>query len=155
MQILSSVPAIQVVIMTNVNIISIFLFHSIEKCRQWQYPKAKLVSGKRLASCQISMIIHAKMAETVTIQYHDVIVGAVASQITSLKIVYSIVYQNADGRKHQSSASLAFVRGIHQGPVNSPHKLPVTRKTFPFDDVIVFCWPDDTRGQGVAPMILA
>ena len=43
----------------------------------------------------------------------------------------------ADQRKHQSSASLAFVRGIHRRPVNSPHKGPVTRKTFPFDDVIM------------------
>ena len=43
-----------------------------------------------------------------------------ASQITSLAIVYSIVYSDADQRKHQSSASLAFVRGIHRGPVNSP-----------------------------------
>ena len=60
-----------------------------------------------------------------------------ASQITSLTIVYSIVYSDADQRKHQSSASLAFVWGIHRGPVNSPHKWPVTRKMFPFDDVIV------------------
>ena len=44
---------------------------------------------------------------------------------------------DADQRKHQSSASLAFVRGIHRWPVNSPHKWPVTRKMFPFDDVIV------------------
>ena len=61
----------------------------------------------------------------------------IASQITSLTIVYSIVYSDADQRKHQSSASLAFVRGIHPGPVNSPHKWPVTRKMFPFDDVIM------------------
>ena len=68
-----------------------------------------------------------------------------ASQITSLTIVYSIVYSGTDQRKHQSSASLAFVRGIHRGPVNSPHrgpvnsphKWPVTRKIFPFDDVIL------------------
>ena len=40
-------------------------------------------------------------------------------------------------RKHQSSASLAFVRGIHRWPVNSLHKGPVTRKMFPFDDVIM------------------
>ena len=40
-------------------------------------------------------------------------------------------------RKHQSSASLAFVRGIHRGPVNSPHKWPVMRKMRPFDDVIM------------------
>ena len=68
-----------------------------------------------------------------------VIMGAIASQITSLTIVYSIVYSDADQRKHQSSASLAFVRGIHRGPVNSPHKWPVTRKMFPFDDVIMLC----------------
>ena len=63
--------------------------------------------------------------------------GTIASQITSLTIVYSIVYSDADQRKHQSSASLAFVRGSHRGPVNSPQKWPVTRKMFPFDDVIM------------------
>ena len=62
---------------------------------------------------------------------------SIASQITSLTIVYSNVYSGADQSKHQSSASLAFVWGIHRGPVNSPHKWPVTRKIFPFDDVIM------------------
>ena len=60
-----------------------------------------------------------------------------ASQITSLTIVYSTVYSGADQRTHQSSASMVFVRGIHRSPVNSPHKRPVTRKMFPFDDVIM------------------
>ena len=69
--------------------------------------------------------------------YTDVIMGTIVSQITSLTILYSIVYSDADQRKHQSSASLAFVRGIHRGLVNSPHKWPVTRKMFPFDDIIV------------------
>ena len=69
--------------------------------------------------------------------YSDVRMGAIASQITSLTIVYSTVYSDADQRKHQSSASLAFVWGIHRGPGNSPHKWPVTRKIFPFDDVIM------------------
>ena len=63
--------------------------------------------------------------------------GAMASQITSLTIVNSTVYSGVDQRKHQSSASLAFVRGIHRWPVNSPHKWPVTQKMFPFDDVII------------------
>ena len=67
--------------------------------------------------------------------YNDVIISPTASQITSLTIAYSTVYAGADQRKHQSSASLAFVRGIHRWPVNSPHKGPVTRKVFPFDDV--------------------
>ena len=61
-----------------------------------------------------------------------------ATQITNLTIVYSAVYSGADQRKHQSSTSLAFLRGIHRGPVNSPHKWPVTRKMFPFDDVIMY-----------------
>ena len=71
------------------------------------------------------------------LHYDDVIMSAIASQITSLTIVYSIVYSDADQRKHQSSASLAIVWGIHRGPVNSPHKWPVTRKMVPFDDVIM------------------
>ena len=59
--------------------------------------------------------------------YNDVIIGAIASQITSLTIVYSTVHSGAEQKKHQISASLAFVRGIHRRPVNSPHKRPVTR----------------------------
>ena len=62
--------------------------------------------------------------------YNDVIMGTIASQITSLTIVYSIVYSDADQTKHQSSASLAFVRGIHRGPVNSPHKCQLRGKCF-------------------------
>ena len=83
--------------------------------------------------------------------YNDVMMGSMASQITSLTIVYSAVYSDADPRKHQNSASLSFVRGIHRGPVNSPHKGPVMRKMFPFDDVImnkptqIYNWPTKTN----------
>ena len=69
--------------------------------------------------------------------YDDVIMWTIASEITSLTSVYSTVYSDADQSKHQSSSSLAFVWGIHRGPVNSPHKWPVTRKMFPFDEVII------------------
>ena len=78
--------------------------------------------------------------ETFVAHYNDVIMGAIASQITSLTIVYSAIYSDAVQRKHQSSASLAFVWWIHRWPVNSPHKWPVTRKMFPFDDVIMQNW---------------
>ena len=78
---------------------------------------------------------------------------SIASQITSLTIVYSAVYSGADQRKHQSFASLAFVRGIHRGPVNSPHKWPVTRKMFPFDDVIMQIKNEDV--VGTAPTVNA
>ena len=63
--------------------------------------------------------------------------SAMASQITSHTILCSPVCSGGNQRKHQSSASLDFVRGIHRGPVNSPQKGPVTRKMFPFDDVIM------------------
>ena len=81
------------------------------------------------------------------IHYNDVIMGTMASQITSLTIAYSTVYSGADQRKHQSSVSLPFVRGIHRWPVNSPHKWPVTRKRFPFDDVIMTCFSICLRCQ--------
>ena len=80
---------------------------------------------------------HGHFTNTLHVHYGDVIMGTIASQITGLTIVYSTVDSGADQRKHQSSASLAFVWGIHRGPVNSPHKWPVTRKLFPFDDVIM------------------
>ena len=63
--------------------------------------------------------------------------NAMASQIISLMIVYSAVCSDADQRKYRSSTSLAFVRGIHRSPVNSPHKGLVTRKLFSFDDVLM------------------
>ena len=62
------------------------------------------------------------------------------------------VYSDADQRKHQSSASLAFVRGIHRGPVNAPHKWPVTRKIFPFDDVIMHFLSYTCRTTGLRRM---
>ena len=67
--------------------------------------------------------------------YSDVIMSAMVFQIINLTIVYLTVYSGADHRKHQSSTSLAFERGIHWWPVNSLHKWPVMWKLFPFDDV--------------------
>ena len=66
----------------------------------------------------------------------DVITSAMASQITGISIVCLTVCSGADQRKHQSSASLAFVRGIHMWPISIING-PVTRKMFPFDDVII------------------
>ena len=83
----------------------------------------------------ITFSAYCKIEQLTAVQ--PLIMGTIVSQITSLTIVYSTVYSGADQRKHQSSASLAFVWGIHRGPVNSPHKWPVTRKMFPFDDVIM------------------
>ena len=83
----------------------------------------------------------------------DVIMSAMTSQITGVSIVYSNVCSSADQRRHQSSASLAFVGAIRRWPVNSEspphpnthaHKGPVTRTMFPFDDLIM-TWISLTR----------
>ena len=92
-----------------------------------------LVQGRRDS---IVNALELRISCTHPSHYGDVIMGAMASRITSLTSVCSTVYSGADQRKHQSSALLAFVRGIHRWPVNSPHKGPVTRKIFPFDAVI-------------------
>ena len=67
--------------------------------------------------------------------YTDVIMTTMAPQTTNLAAVYSSVPSDADQRKHQSSASLAFVWEIHRGRWN-PRTKAATRKMFPFDDVI-------------------
>ena len=95
-------------------------------CHGYKMTKCRMIITLCLC-CELCQVNH----------YRDVIMGAKASGITSLSVVYSTVYSDADQRKHQSSASLAIVRGIQRGPVNSPHKWPVTRKMFPFDDVIM------------------
>ena len=61
----------------------------------------------------------------------------VGSPITRVSNVCSTVCSGADQGKHQSIALLASVRGIHRWPINSPQKGPVTRKMFPFDDVVM------------------
>ena len=98
-----------------------------------------------IVSLGLSDLINATWGLHYCMHYDDVIMTMLASQITSLTVVYSIIHSGVNQRKHQSSASLAFVREIHRGPVNFPHKWPVTRKMFPFDDVIMCelchcCW---------------
>ena len=96
--------------------------------------KSLLIRG--MACCRMASKLVCHISYYMN-HYNDVIMSAIASQITSLAIVYSTVYSDAVQRKHQSSAWLAFVWGIHLWPVNSPHKGPITRKMIPFDDVIM------------------
>ena len=88
-----------------------------------------------LIDCFIQLWLYSYIDRTR--HYNDVMLNTMASQITSLTTVYSAVYSGADQREWQSSASLAFARGIHRWPVNSPYKGPVTRKLIPFYDVIM------------------
>ena len=77
------------------------------------------------------------MAWVLTDNHYNDIIIAMASQITGVSIVYLTFSTSANQIKHQSFASLAFVRGIHRWQENSPHKGPVTRKMIPFDDIIM------------------
>ena len=86
---------------------------------------------------QYSMLSLSEQMNQYRKHYSDVIMSTMASQITVVSVVYSTDGSGEYQRNHLSSASLAFVRGIHRWPVNSPHKRPVTRKMFPFDDVIM------------------
>ena len=98
---------------------------------------------------------HCKIMQTIK-HCNDVIMIAMASQITSLAIVCSVLYSGADQRKYQRSASLAFVRGIHRWPVNSPHKGPVTRKNISIwwrhherHETCVYNFPKILKSSGV------
>ena len=122
------------------------LVADITKLPSGGFPWTSLITNQHWFRWQLGAV--RQQAITWSNHYDDVIMMAIASQITSLTIVYSAVYSGAHQRKHQSSASLAFVWGIHRGPVNSPHKWPVTRKMFPFDDVIM-CWPISVSPNGV------
>ena len=89
------------------------------------------IPGYRVTICQWNVAhfyfqfypIFMSVSKFLQNQVHDndVIMSTMASQITSLTIVYSTVYSGTDQRKHQSSASPAFVRGIQRWPVNFPH----------------------------------
>ena len=106
----------------------------------WRLEGRKIILSPQWGFLYIFILNQGPDRRPTTVDYscQSVIMGVMASQITSLSIVYSTVYSSADQRKHQSSASLAFIRGIYQWQVNSPHKWPVMQKMFPFDDVIMF-----------------
>ena len=103
-------------------------------CHFPQHEYSKLFQAFIL-SIHILLYIHVSFIVAVG-HCSVVIIGAMASQFTSLMIVYSTVYSGADQRKHQSSALLAFLRWFHRWPMNSPHKGPVAQKMFSIDDVI-------------------
>ena len=103
-------------------------------CRAFQTRQVDLNITCRPKQCDH---LHLFKSLNLIPHYSEVIMSATASQITSLTIVYPTVCSGSDQRNHQSSASLAFVKGNHRSPVNSPHKGPVTWKMFPFYDVIM------------------
>ena len=118
----------------SINEVLTTMFHHMISFYQYIILEAWVLESESCHKINFAVNLNAIVFHT---HYNDVIMGAMASQITCLTIVYSTFYPGADQRKHQSSAPLAFVWGIHRSPVHSPHKGPVMRKMFPFDDVII------------------
>ena len=99
----------------------------------WQ---AKMSAKQLQSSCKEARFPCGFLSCPAAITHITVTSCVMASHITGVSVVYSIIYSGSDQRKHQSSRSLVFVRGIHRWPVDSPHKGPITQKIFPFDDAI-------------------
>ena len=113
----------------------------------WQLVKREVIYCNSLDRIvRLSIAMGLSLGRTywhISTHYSDVIMSAIASQITAASILFLTVCSDANQRKHQWSASLAFhddvikwkhfqrywpfVRGIHRSPVNSPHQGPVTR----------------------------
>ena len=106
--------------------------HSRYGSSQWEVMLHYNVVQHWLSPYKEWSLLYMRLAQT-----NRVSMCTMASQINSLTSVYLTVYSGADQRKHESSASLAFVRGVQRWPMNSSHKWPVTRKMFPFADVIM------------------
>ena len=80
--------------------------------------------------CQATIPDPNQVIDKVARQYNDVIMSAMASQITDVSFVCLTVCSGADQRRHQSSASLTFLRGIHRWTVDSPHKASNVENVF-------------------------
>ena len=107
------------------------LWRRVRLCNGWWRHQWYTMLGKlcyNLIEDQIKVVLRNEH-----MNYNHVIMGAIASQITGFTIVYSTVYSRRRS-KRTSKLSLAFLRGIHRWPINSPHKWPVTRKMLPFDE---------------------
>ena len=132
--------------LTRVGLAPGVVLHTNSTCVDWgitTYSRISLKNHYRAVSCPpayaatLARSLHCQKILNRT--HYDVIMSPMASQITSLTIVYSRAYSGTNQRKYQSSASLAFVRGIHRWPDNSPRKGPIMLKMFPFDDDIMTC----------------
>ena len=89
------------------------LLRSTHKCR-YCFPLAGFFADEYCKARHTNHLAVNHAASINEYYYDDVIMTTLASQITSLTVVYSTVHSDADQRKHQSSASLAFVWGIHR-----------------------------------------
>ena len=121
-----------------------YLWHLKGFLKYYSCQPINLYGGRMTPYSVLGLSHTGRLLGTKPIHYIDVIMSAIASQVTGVSIVCSTIRSGADQRKLQSSASLAFVWGIHRWPVNSTHKRPVTRKIFSFDHVIMN-WTNDNQ----------
>ena len=120
----------------------------------WRRPGDKPLSEPMMASLltHICVTQWVKFTPMLLVSHNSSsIMSVMASQITGVSIVCSTVCSSTDQRKHQSSASLAFVRGIHRWPVDSPHQGAVTPKRVLFDAIMMFHPPYTCRCQLCVP----
>ena len=95
--------------------------HDVHTLR-WRHNERDGVLNNRRLHCLLNLSFNSKLKN----HYNDVIMSVIASQITRPTIVYSTVHSGTDQSKHQNSASLAFVRGIHRWPLYTrfrPHSV--------------------------------
>ena len=83
--------------------------------------------------------------------YNGVIMSAIASQITSLTILYSIVFQGADQRNISGRCHWPLWGEINGDRWTVRHKRPVKREMFPFDDVIMLTGKTEYSINSLAP----
>ena len=102
----------------------LYFRRSICKIPHYNFMTAKLFVRKQVLGGCYTGIWHSQDCHGVS-HYNDVIMSAMASQSPASRLFAQRFSQGADKRKHQSSASVAFVRGIHRWSVNSPHKWPI------------------------------
>ena len=147
--VVSNVPRRKILIQnrticTRIIIITNFIYPNRPRPLYRKYRERRRGNKLNIAMCIVDMIeveggiSHNEPMHLVHIRHNsDVTVGTMASQITSTSPICWTFCLGSHQRKHQRSASLVFVRGIHRWPVDPPHKGPVTRKMIPFDDVIM------------------
>ena len=102
-----------------------FDFNKVTYCLKHNHAMlGSLFPAKSLIFTSISVLVAcvARSSARMVLHCSDVTMNAIASQVTGVWIVCSVVCSGARQRKHQSSALLAFVRGIHRSRVDSPHK---------------------------------
>ena len=110
----------------------LFHWHPMPVKQLWKiWVKCSHEPNKRLI-CNDNKTKHIVTFTYLMYHYSDVMMSEMAPQITAIWIVCLTVCSGADHRKCQSTASLAFVGGIHWWPVDSPHKGPVMQTMFPF-----------------------